>query len=533
MKDTKNQDGGGRASDTAPPRELYRVFFEEAPDGMLATDPHGRFIVANRRGTALTGYSREELLGMAIEDLINQEELARDPVSLDDLRAGRIITKERNILRKDGTLLPVEISTWMQLEENLLVIIVRDINERRKTEERLAESERKYRELVEQANSIILRWTSTGQITFLNEFGQRFFGYAAAEILGRHVIGTIVPPTDSNSRDMRQLMEQICADPKAFEQNDNENMRRNGERVWISWANRVVPAPQGQVAEILSIGTDITARRRAEEQIRRLHDDLQRRAAELERRVAERTAELTVARDHAEAADQLKSAFLATMSHELRTPLNSIIGFTGILLMGLVGPLSGEQEKQLAMVQDSARHLLELINDVLDISKIEAGQIELARDPFDMRTTIQKSLEKIAPLAEKKGLPATAVIAPAVGQIVGDRRRVEQILINLLSNAVKFTERGEIRLESHVEEGWVVTQVIDTGIGIRPEDMDTLFKPFRQVDNGISRQYEGTGLGLSICKRLVALMGGRIKVESEQGKGSCFTFSLPTERTPT
>jgi len=347
------------------------------------------------------------------------------------------------------------------------------------------------------------------------------------------VIGTIVPPTDSNSRDMRQLMEQICADPKAFEQNDNENMRRNGERVWISWANRVVPAPQGQVAEILSIGTDITARRRAEEQIRRLHDDLQRRAAELERRVAERTAELTVARDHAEAADQLKSAFLATMSHELRTPLNSIIGFTGILLMGLVGPLSGEQGKQLAMVQDSARHLLELINDVLDISKIEAGQIELARDPFDMRTTIQKSLEKIAPLAEKKGLPATAVIAPAVGQIVGDRRRVEQILINLLSNAVKFTERGEIRLESHVEEGWVVTQVIDTGIGIRPEDMDTLFKPFRQVDNGISRQYEGTGLGLSICKRLVALMGGRIKVESEQGKGSCFTFSLPTERTPT
>jgi signal transduction histidine kinase len=248
--------------------------------------------------------------------------------------------------------------------------------------------------------------------------------------------------------------------------------------------------------------------------------------------LAERTAELAVALEHAEEADRLKSAFLATMSHELRTPLNSIIGFTGIMLMGLVGPLAPEQEKQLIMVQDSARHLLELINDVLDISKIEAGQIELAHGPFDMRTTIQKSIEKIAPLAEKKGLAVTAVIAPPVGQIVGDRRRVEQILINLLGNAVKFTERGEVRIESQVEDGWLVTRVIDTGIGIRPEDVDSVFKPFQQVDTGTTRQYEGTGLGLSICKRLVESMGGRIQIESEWGKGSRFVFILPLERTP-
>jgi len=248
--------------------------------------------------------------------------------------------------------------------------------------------------------------------------------------------------------------------------------------------------------------------------------------------LAERTAELAVALEHAEEADRLKSAFLATMSHELRTPLNSIIGFTGIMLMGLVGPLAPEQEKQLIMVQDSARHLLELINDVLDISKIEAGQIELAHGPFDMRTTIQKSIEKIAPLAEKKGLAVTAVIAPPVGQIVGDRRRVEQILINLLGNAVKFTERGEVRIESQVEDGWLVTRVIDTGIGIRPEDVDSVFKPFQQVDTGTTRQYEGTGLGLSICKRLVESMGGRIQIESEWGKGSRCVFILPLERTP-
>ena len=184
------------------------------------------------------------------------------------------------------------------------------------------------------------------------------------------------------------------------------------------------------------------------------------------------------------------------------------------------------------MVQDSARHLLELINDVLDISKIEAGQIELAHDPFDLGTAIRKSLEKITPLADKKGLAVTALIAPSVGPIVGDPRRVEQILINLLSNAVKFTERGEVRIESQAEDGWLVTRVIDTGIGIRPGDLDTLFKPFRQVDTGITRQYEGTGLGLSICKRLVEAMGGSIRVESEWGQGSRFVFTLPLERNP-
>jgi signal transduction histidine kinase len=182
-------------------------------------------------------------------------------------------------------------------------------------------------------------------------------------------------------------------------------------------------------------------------------------------------------------------------------------------------------------MQDSARHLLELINDVLDISKIEANQIELDYKPFDARIVIQKSVQKIAPLAEKKGLALTAEIAPSVDKIVGDRRRVEQIILNLLNNAVKFTECGEVCIESHIEDEWLVTQVMDTGIGIQPEDILSLFEPFRQLDTGITRQYEGTGLGLSICKRLVETMGGKIWVESEWGTGSTFTFTLPLERT--
>ena len=409
----------------------------------------------------------------------------------------------------------------------------RDVTERKQTEDQLEASERKYRELVEYANSIILRWTSDGNITFMNEFGLRFFGYTAEELLGQPVVGTIVPPVESDGRNLRNLMKDIFANIKEYEENVNENMRRNGERVWVSWNNRIVAGTEGHVTEVLSVGTDITERKRAEEQIRKLHEDLQRHAAELECRVEERTAELAIALDHAEESDRLKSAFLATMSHELRTPLNSIIGFTGILLMGLVGPLTDEQEKQLRMVQDSSQHLLELINDVLDISKIEAGQIELSLEPLKIQVIIQKSLEKITPLAEKKGLAVSASVTPQDCRIIGDRRRLEQILINLLSNAVKFTERGNINIESRVEDNWLVTRVIDSGIGIRQEDMDTLFKPFRQIDTGITRRYEGTGLGLSICRRLVELMGGTIHVESEWGKGSCFVFTLPFERAST
>jgi signal transduction histidine kinase len=276
----------------------------------------------------------------------------------------------------------------------------------------------------------------------------------------------------------------------------------------------------GEVSEILSVGTDITERKRADEAIRELN-------ATLEGRVAERTAELEIARDRAESADRLKSAFLATMSHELRTPLNSIIGFTGVLLQKLAGPLNDEQVKQLTMVQVSAHYLLALINDVLDISKIEAGQIEIVKQPFDMRLVIEEALRTTSPLAAKKGLSLVAAIASDVGSMVSDRRRVEQILLNLVNNAIKFTERGEVRVECRIQDGWLETRVRDTGIGIKPEDMDKLFQPFRQIDTGPARRREGTGLGLSICQKLVQLLGGKTGVESEWGVGSTFTFTLP------
>ncbi len=282
---------------------------------------------------------------------------------------------------------------------------------------------------------------------------------------------------------------------------------------WVPWATF-----SGAALLALAVLWGITLRRTTARL--RASDSRQRQLLE----------DLAVARDMAESSDRMKSAFLATMSHELRTPLNSIIGFSGILLQGLAGPLNDEQAKQLGMVSTSADHLLALINDVLDLSKIEAGQLQVENERFDLSASVHKVAEAVRVQAKKKHLELELDMAPGIGEIESDRRRVEQVLINLLSNAIKFTERGRVSVVASREDGRIVIAVTDTGQGIAREDLDKLFKPFSQVDTGLARRHEGTGLGLSICKRLVDLLGGRIWVESEPGKGSTFAFELPALR---
>ena len=242
-------------------------------------------------------------------------------------------------------------------------------------------------------------------------------------------------------------------------------------------------------------------------------------------------SELAVARDRAQTADRVKSAFLATMSHELRTPLNSIIGFTGILLQELAGPLNAEQTRQLQMVRNSSQHLLTLINDVLDISRIEAGEMILAEEAFDLGQSIDKVIDIMRPQAERKRIELSVRYESDPGPRVGDARRVEQILFNLVGNAVKFTESGSVEVGVDMEEGSernpVIISIRDSGIGIREEDMRNLFRPFRQIDSTLSRKHEGTGLGLVICKRLTELMGGNIEVSSRPGVGTTFKLRLP------
>jgi signal transduction histidine kinase/HAMP domain-containing protein len=237
--------------------------------------------------------------------------------------------------------------------------------------------------------------------------------------------------------------------------------------------------------------------------------------------IQEKSRQLEVANKH-------KSEFLANMSHELRTPLNAIIGFSEVMLTGMTGPMADKQKEFINDIRDSGKHLLGLINDILDLSKIEAGRMELDLARFNLRTAMDNAMTLVRGRAERHGIQLDQQVAPDVGEYDGDERKFKQILLNLLTNAVKFTpEGGTVTMAANKVNGSYVFRVKDTGIGIAPEDHDKVFEEFRQVGTDYARKAEGTGLGLTLTRRLVELHGGRISLESELGKGSTFTFTLP------
>lgn len=236
---------------------------------------------------------------------------------------------------------------------------------------------------------------------------------------------------------------------------------------------------------------------------------------------------LIKAKELAETSNHLKSAFLANMSHELRTPLNSIIGFSGILLHGTAGTLSTEQRKQISMILKSGRHLLSLISDILDMSKIESGQMVVNYELFNIQDLIEDIIVMQGPLAMTKEITIKFEKTPGQGEIVSDRQWIYPVLMNLLNNAIKFSDKGSIIIDFYQSYQWVKIEIMDSGIGIREEDFAEIFNPFAQVDNSITRPHEGTGLGLSITKRLIELLGGTIALKSELHHGSTFIITLP------
>ena len=271
--------------------------------------------------------------------------------------------------------------------------------------------------------------------------------------------------------------------------------------------------------------------------LKKSRGELQQWGEELERKVEERTAdleqrgqELADTNVRLEEASQHKSQFLANMSHELRTPLNSIIGYTKLMLDGLEGDINEEQKQDLQTVYNNSKHLLELINDLLDLSRIEAGKTVLSYGTFTISDLLSEVIPSMEQLAREKGLALTYSVTPDIDNLYADKAKTKQVLINILGNAVKFTNEGSVKLDVAETNSDFIFSVTDTGIGIKEEDLEVIFDSFQQVGPAQIAGYEGTGLGLAISKQFIEMQGGRIWAESELGKGSTFTFTLPKKK---
>lgn len=361
----------------------------------------------------------------------------------------------------------------------------------------LQKTEASYRGIVEDQVDLICRYRLDGKLTFVNSAYAHAFGRKRNELIGQTF--TLFTPGGA-----------VGDEPYTFER---ELDFPDGRRRWLMWTQRPIKDEAGNMLEFQAVGHDITLRKEAE-------------------------AALLHAKEAAEAADRAKSEFLAIVSHEIRTPINGVIGFAQILADS---PLSPEQREQVAIIKSSGQALEKLIADILDLSKIEAGKIEIESSPFGLHKSVEEVIAFFQPRARSAGLTLTANIDADVPVIVNsDEARLRQILTNLIGNALKFTERGSITVQVSCMRGEPVSRdtrralrlffaVADTGIGIPADKISKLFKPFSQVDSSSERRRSGTGLGLIISKRLCELMGGSISVDSKPGEGTTFRFSLLTD----
>jgi PAS domain S-box-containing protein len=494
--------------------ERYRKLFENCPVGIYRTSLDGRILMANPALLKMVGYS--SFAEVAALNVDSQPGRAVDGFVAKVLAHGQLRGFDTHWQHRDGTLIPVrEDAIAIQTTDGIIFEgVVQDMRAQREAEEQLRRSEEHSRALIEHAMDMITVIDADGIVRYQSPSIERVLGFAPEEIVGRNAFGLVHP---SESAALRQRFAARLALPDSLGEVEYRFRHKSGEwRVVSGTARNLLHLPS--VGGIVLNCRDVTDRRLQQH-------ELQRAAAEL----AEKNVQLEAALAEARQATELKSRFLANVSHEIRTPMNGVLGMADLLL---ATDLSCEQRECTDAIRSSADALLVVINDILDISKIESGHLSLESIPFSPALLARDVLPVVSFSAAQKQLAVSCEYSGEIPELVcGDPTRVRQVLMNLVGNAVKFTAAGRVRVTLHgARDGDKSARlrfaVEDTGVGIAAEQRQHLFQKFRQLDSSTTRVYGGTGLGLAISRELVQLMGGGIGCDSEPGRGSTFWFEL-------
>jgi len=497
----------------AKSEERLARFFEASYEGLFFHD-QGRILDVNAATTEIFGYPSEELIGRNLLEFVapeSQEGVRRR------MHSGEEGPYEIGVVKKDGSTIPVEVraKTLEHKGKTMRVVALQDISERRRAEQALQESEERYRLLVELSPDAITVLGADYKVLFANPATAKLLGAPDPGVLIGKPFFEWVHPEDRAGA--AQRIEQMTRGKTQLPPREYRFLRFDGTEIFGAVTS--TPFTYDGKAAIQAIARDITEHKRAEAALQKAHH-------ELESKVAERTRELREANEKLLELDRLKSLFIASMSHELRTPLNAIIGFTGVILQGMSGELNARQQDQLGRVYASARHLLALITEVIDISKIEAGRVDVFPETFMLEDVVAEAVSNVQDALGRKGL-TLEVHVPSALRLYTDRKRLLQCILNYLSNAVKYSEHGTIIVAVRDTGDEVEVVVRDTGIGIAEDALPRLFQPFERIESPLRIKNPGTGLGLYLCKKIATeMLEGAVSVESRPEVGSTFRLRV-------